>query len=133
MANYPARSSGDQTTNYLRAPINFTNLGTVSIVQLGTLPAGAIVLRAYVVINQVFNWGTNNLLKVGIVGSDASILSTVSLVATGVITATSVLATAPATSTSPIVDTQIIITSLMTGTVATAGVASVVLEYAPVA
>ena len=132
MANYPARSSGDQTVNYLRASFTFA-AGNSGIVQLGTLPAGSVVLRCSVVVSTVFNAGTNNLLKVGIVGSDASILSTVSLVATGVITATSVLATAPATSTSPIVDTQIIITSLMTGTVATAGVASVVLEYAPVA
>ena len=131
MANYPARSSGDQTTNYLRAPVNFNTLGTTSIVQLGTLPAGAVVLRAYVVITQVFNWGTNNLLKVGIVGSDASILSSVSLLALGVISATTALTAA--TSTTPTVDTQVIVTSLATGTQATTGTAIVVVEYLPVA
>ena len=131
MANYPARSSGDQTTNYLRAPVNFTTLGTTSIVQVGTLPAGAVVLRAYVVVNQVFNWGTNNLLKVGIVGSDASIISSASLLALGIISATAVL-TAAATIT-PTVDTQIIATSLATGTQATTGSGFIVIEYCPMA
>ena len=131
MANYPARNSGDQTINYLRAPITFTNLGTVGIVQVGTVPAGAIVLRAYVVVNQVFNWGTNNLLKVGIVGSDASIFSSVSLLALGNIAATAVL-TAAATIT-PTVDTQIICTSLATGTQATTGSGFVVVEFMPMA
>jgi hypothetical protein len=132
MATYPARSTGDQTVNYLRAPVTFA-IGTAGIVQVGTLPAGALVLRAYVVVTTVFNFGTNNLVKVGIVGSDASILSTVSLTAAGVIAATSVLTTAAAASTAPSVDTQIIATTLCTGTAGTAGQAYVVVEYAPVA
>jgi len=132
MANYPARSSGDQTINYLRAPVTFA-MGNSGIVQVGTLPAGCVVLRAIVVVTTAFNAGTNNFLKVGIVGSDASILSTVTLTATGVITATSVLATAASTSTAPTVETQVICTSLMTGTVATAGAGFVIVEYAPVA
>jgi hypothetical protein len=131
MANFPARNSGDQTINYLRAPVTFTSLGTTGIVQVGTLPAGAVVLRAYVVINQVFNWGTNNLLKVGVVGSDASIISSASLLATGIISATAVL-TAAATIT-PTVDTQIIATSLATGTQATTGTAFIIVEYCPMA
>ena len=130
MANYPARNSGDQTINYLRAPFTFT-AGNSGIVQVGTLPAGAVVLRAYVVINQVFNWGTNNLLKVGIVGSDASIISSASLLALGIISATAVL-TAAATIT-PTVDTQIIATSLATGTQATTGSGFIVIEYCPMA
>jgi len=131
MATYPARNSGDQTINYLRAPVTFA-IGNTGIVQVGTLPAGCVVLRASFVVTTAFNAGTNNFLKVGIVGSDASILSTVTLTAVGVITATSVLATAAATSTAPTVDTQVILTSLMTGTAATAGAGFVVVEYAPV-
>jgi hypothetical protein len=132
MANYPARNSGDQTINYLRAPFTFA-AGNTGIVQVGTLPAGAVVLRAYVVITTAFNAGTNNFLKVGIVGSDASILSTVTLTAVGLISITSVLVSATATTTAPVVDTQIIATSLMTGTVATAGAAVIVVEYCPMA
>ena len=130
MANYPARNSGDQTINYLRAPFTFTQ-GNSGIVQVGTLPAGAVVLRAYVVINTVFNAGTNNFLKVGIVGSDASIFSTVTLTALGIINATGVLTAA--TTITPVVDTQVIATSLMTGTVATTGSAFIIVEFCPMA
>jgi hypothetical protein len=132
MANYPARSSGDQTINYLRAPITFA-MGNSGVVQVGTVPAGCVLLRAYVVVTTAFNAGTTNAVKVGIVGSDASILSTVTVSTAGVIATTSALATATATTTNPTVDTQIICTSLMTGTVATAGAGIVVVEYAPVA
>ena len=127
----PARSSGDQTVNYLRAPVTFA-MGNSGIVNVGTLPAGCVVLRAYIVVTTAFNAGTNNFLKVGISGSDASILSTVTVSTAGVIAATSVLATATATTTNPSVDTLVICTSLMAGTVATAGAGIVVVEYAPV-
>lgn len=127
----PARSSGDQTTNYLRAPVTFA-MGNSGIVSVGTLPAGCVVLRAYIVVTTAFNAGTNNFLKVGISGSDASILSTVTVSTAGVIATTSALATATATTTNPSVDTLVICTSLMTGTVATAGAGIVVVEYAPV-
>ena len=130
MANYPARSSGDQTINYLRAPFTFV-AGNTGIVQLGTLPTGSVVLRCSVVVSTVFNAGTNNFLKVGIVGSDASIISSASLTALGNITATAVL-TAAATIT-PTVDTQIIVTSLATGTQATTGSGFVVIEFCPMA
>jgi len=131
MAIYPARQTGFQTTAYLRRQVTFSNLGTTGVVQVGTLPAGAVVLRAYVVVNQVFNWGTTNTLKVGIVGSDASIISSASLLALGIISATAVL-TAAATIT-PTVDTQVIATSLAAGTQATTGSGFIIIEYAPVA
>ncbi len=71
MANYPARSSGDQTINYLRAPITFA-LGYTGVAQVGTLPAGCVVLRTYVVVKTAFNAGSTNTLKIGTIASDAS-------------------------------------------------------------
>jgi hypothetical protein len=32
---------------------------------LGTIPAGARVLRGNVIVTTVFNWGTNNLIDIG--------------------------------------------------------------------
>ena len=133
MATYPARSSGDQTINYLRAPINGAALGYTGIAQVGTLPAGCVVLRAYVVVSTAFNAGSTNTLKVGIVGSDASILSSAATGTAGVIATTSALATATATTTAPTVDTQVIATAVSTGTAPTAGAGFVVVEYCPVA
>lgn len=128
----PARSSGDQTINYLRAPVTFA-MGNSGIVNVGTLPAGCAVLRAYIIVTTAFNAGTNNILKVGISGSDASILSSVTVSTAGVIGTTSALATATSATTNPTSDTLVICTSLMTGTVATAGVGIVVVEYCPAA
>lgn len=129
MATYPARSSGDQTINYLRAPITF-GIGTAGIVQLGTLPAGAVVLRCYVVNSVVFNFGTNNLIKVGTVAADTTYSgATLSVAALGVTAGVPLAAAAML----PAVDTAVIITSLCTGTAGTTGSGVVVLEYLPVA
>jgi hypothetical protein len=125
----PARSSGDQTVNYLRAPITF-GIGTAGIVTVGTLPAGCVVLRAYVVVSVVFNFGTNNLVKIGTVASDTTFSgASVSVAALGVVAGT----IAASANVAPAVDTAVIVTSLCTGTAGTTGQAYVVIEYAPIA
>ncbi len=129
MANYPARSSGDQTINYLRAPLTFA-IGNSGVVQVGTIPAGCAVLRVSTAVSTAFNAATTNTLKVGIVGSDAAISTTVSLSALGSNIGTMA---APSASFIPTVDTPIIATSTSTGAVATAGVGTVIVEYAPIA
>src|SRR6185312_16504421 len=128
MATIPARSSGSQSIQYLRAHITFA-MGTAGIVQVGTLPAGAVVVRCYVVNSVVFNWGTNNLIKVGTGAADTAFsgatLSVASLgVTAGVPTASAAVL--------PTADTSVIATSLCTGTQATTGAGVVVVEYLPV-
>lgn len=130
MANYPARSSGDQTINYLRAPITFA-LGYTGVAQVGTLPAGCVVLRTYVVVKTAFNAGSTNTLKIGTVASDASFGTGIALGTAGVITGGTALATA--TTVTPTADTAVIATSVSTGSAMTAGAAEVVVEYLPVA
>jgi len=128
MATYPARSSGDQTVNYLRAPITFA-MGYTGVTQVGTLPAGCAVLRAYAVIGTVFNNGSTNSLKIGSVASDASITAAVALGTLGVASGT----IAAGAAVLPTVDTPIIATGVSTGTAATTGSGVVVVEYLPVA
>src|SRR6478735_6852114 len=130
MATYPARSSGDQTINYLRAPITFA-LGYTGIAQVGTIPAGSVVLRTYVVVTTAFNAGSTNTLKIGTVASDASFGTGIALGTAGVITGGSALATA--TTVNPAADTPVIATSVSTGTAMSAGAGVVVVEYLPVA
>jgi len=126
----PARNLGFQVTQYLRTPITFTNLGTVSIVNLGTLPAGSVVLRCGVVISTVFNWGTNNLLKIGTVAADTTFSgATLSVAALGFTAGVPLAAAAML----PTADTLVIITSLATGTQATTGAGIAFLEYLPIA
>jgi len=129
MPTYPARQIGFQCTGYLRAPITF-NIGTAGIVQVGTLPAGAIVLRCYVAISTVFNFGTNNLIKVGTVAADTTYSgATLSVAALGITAGVPLAAAAML----PTVDTPVIATSLCTGTAGTTGAGVVVIEYLPVA
>jgi hypothetical protein len=130
MATYPARSSGDQTVNYLRAPITFA-LGYTGVAQVGTIPAGCAVLRSYVIVTTAFNAGSTNTLKIGTVASDASFGTGIALGTAGVITGGSALATA--TTVNPTADTAVIATSVSTGTAMTAGAGIVVVEYLPVA
>lgn len=126
----PARSSGDQTINYLRAPIDFT-LGNSGIKAVGTLPAGCVVLRSYIVVATAFNAATTNTAKIGTVASDASFATGVALGTVGVITGGTALATAATVT--PTADTPVIATIVSTGTAATAGSGVVVVEYLPVA
>ena len=130
MATYPARNSGDQTINYLRAPITFA-LGYTGVAQVGTIPAGCVVLRSYVVVTTAFNAGSTNTLKIGTVASDASFGTGIALGTAGVITGGTALATA--TTVNPTADTAIIATSVSTGTAMTAGAGIVIVEYCPVA
>ena len=129
MANYPARSSGDQTINYLRAPVTFA-IGSTGVIQVGTLPAGCAVLGSYTVVSTAFNNATTNTLKIGVVGSDAAIASSVSTAALGINIGT---AAAAGANLLPTGDVQVIATSTSTGAVSTAGSGVVVVIYAPVA
>jgi hypothetical protein len=129
MAVYPARSSGDQTVNYLRAPIT-SALGYTGVAQVGTIPGGAVVLRTYVIVTTAFNAGSTNTLKIGTIASDASFGTGILLGTPGVITGGTALATA--TTIAPTVDTAVIATSVSTGTAPTTGAGVVVVEYLPV-
>jgi hypothetical protein len=122
----PARSTGYQIVTYLRAPLSF-NDGVTGVVQVGTLPAGALVLRTYAVITTAFN-ATGNTMKIGTVASDASFGTGISTAAAGVITGGTALATS--TTVAPTVDTPVIATYTSTGS-GTAGAGWVVVEYLP--
>lgn len=124
----PARSSGDQTVNYLRAPIDFT-LGLTATKVVGTLPANCVVLRAYIVVTTAFNAGTTNTMSIGTAASSTAYSTAISLATAGLIAGSSL---ATATTLTPAVDTQVIATNVSSGTAATAGAGIVVVEYLPV-
>lgn len=128
MATIPARNLGFETINYLRAPITFA-IGTAGIVNVGTLPAGCLVVRAYVVVSTVFNFGTTNQVKIGVSGADTTFGTTISVAALGTVAAT----LAASANVAPSADTGVICTSLCAGTAGTTGQAYVVVEYLPVA
>lgn len=126
----PARVPGTQQVPYLRRAVAFNTplVGTADTIEVGTLPANCILVRAYVRIKTAFNAGTTNVLTVGTSsGSNADIVAAgdVDETATGT---TQVTRGAGLSLTS---DTPIYAKYTQTGTAATTGAAEIVIEYIP--
>lgn len=128
MPTYPARNLGYQTIGYLRAPITF-GLGYTGTKQVGTLPAGCVVLRSYIVVKTAFNNGSTNTMTIGTVASPASFGTGIALGTVGVITGGTALATSATVT--PTVDTPVVAVMASTGSAATTGAGEVVVEYLP--
>jgi len=125
-----ARDTGLQVVHFLRRTVNYndTNIGTSDKVKLGTLPAGAFIVKCLVRVDTAFNAGTTNVLTVGTSGgSDADIVGSADV--TEGSTGTVVVTTGNGLSITS--DTDIYIKYTQTGTAATTGAATIVLEYAP--
>lgn len=126
----PARNNGEQNIAYLRKKIVYTD-GIAAVIQVGTLPIGAIVLRGGVVVTTAFNEGSTNVLDIGTVADDDGFATDLALGTIGVIVADEMATTndmGPFTA-----DTSIIATFARTGSAATAGEGYVFIEYMPVA
>ncbi|TXH53565.1 MAG: hypothetical protein E6Q97_12935 [Desulfurellales bacterium] len=116
-------------THCLRKDIAYNSAASGTAVLIGTLPKGAVVMSTTVAIKVAFNAGTSNDIIVGTSGDPDA------LVATGGVTETSVAATrvAPATLAGNVAasaDTPLYVTYTQSGTAASAGTASIMVEYA---
>lgn len=125
-----ARNDGSQNVHFMGKDITIatTDIGTADKVKVGSIPAGSLLLAAYVRVSAVFNAVTTNVLTVGTSsGSNADIVAAgeVNEAATGV---TVVLTGAALTFAS---DTDIYVKYTQTGTAATTGAASIVITYIP--
>jgi hypothetical protein len=108
-----------------------TSTAPRAVVQVGTLPIGAIVLRGGVVVTTAFNAATTNVLDIGTVADDDGFATDLAMGTIGVIVADEMATSndmGPFTA-----DTSIIATHSQTGTAATAGEGYVWIEYMPVA
>lgn len=126
----PARNNGEQTIAYLRKKVSFLD-GATTVVQVGTIPTGGIVLRGGVVVTTAFNAASTNVLDIGTVADDDGFATDLAMGTIGVIVADEMATSndmGPMTA-----DTSIIATHSQTGTAATAGEGYVWIEYMPVA
>jgi hypothetical protein len=124
----PARNDGSQSIQYLRKKISYLD-GITGVVQVGTLPIGAIVLRAGVVVTTAFNGGSTNVLDIGTTADDDGFATDLATGTIGVIVADEMATTndmGPYTA-----NTSIIATHAQTGTATTAGEGYVFVEYMP--
>ena len=118
-----------QQTHYLRRKVAFNSAPSGATVLVGTLQAGALVLRTSVAITEAFNAGTSNDLIVGTAADDDALVATA-----GVSEAAVGLArVAPATLGGFVAagaDTDVYAKYTQTGAAATTGRAVIVVEYA---
>ena len=122
-SNPPARVLPYQAVHYIENTLTFDS----GVVTIGTLPAGAVILRAVsgAQVNVAFNAGTTNVIDIGTTAND-------DLFATDLAGGT--IAFVPfdeAVTQLLAADTTFTATYAQTGTAATAGSARIVISYIP--
>lgn len=123
-----ARVYHTQQVHYLRRTVDFNTAGIATGVQLGRLPAGALITRTTVRVVTAFNAASTNVLTVGTEG-DSGLDN---IVAAGDVTEGSIGSAAVVGPLDPLAaDTNVLISYTQSGTAATAGRAVIVLEYVP--
>lgn len=131
-----ARVETTQQVHYLRKTINFNDANVGTGVVIGTVPGptanrvdGAMILDIRCRINTVFNAATTNVITVGITpgGSELVIGGSFTPGTLGGYSAPILLAGSRLF----LVDTDLYVTYTQTGTAATTGQATLVVEYVP--
>lgn len=105
----------------------FTYADDGSVLTLGTIPAGACVIRGGVVVTTAFNAGSTNVLDIGTSADDDGFATDLALGTIGVIVADEMATSNDTYSASA--DVTITATVDLTGTAATAGAGTVWVEY----
>lgn len=126
----PARQSHLQDIHFLRATLTLAELVAASTggIQIGTLPAGARVLRSHTFVETAFNAGTTNVFDVGSAADPDQFITT----ANALVGATGLKTLAPPALQGVIAaELPVIAIYSQTGTAASAGLLTVVIEYAP--
>lgn len=122
-----ARDFQKQMVHYLRKGFTYANDGETLTV--GVVPAGAVVIRAGVVVSTAFDAGTNNVLDIGTAADTDGFATDLALGTIGVIVADEMATTNDAGPYAS--DTTIQAVVDLTGTAATAGVGTIWVEYIP--
>lgn len=120
-----ARKYHQAVVHQISAAVGFADNG--SAVLIGTLPAGAITLRAVAVVTEAFDAGTANVLDIGTAADPDGFATDIALGTIGNIAADEFATTndqGPYTT-----DTALYATPALSGTAATAGTAYVIIEY----
>lgn len=123
-----ARTLHTQQTHYLRKLVNFNDAGIAAGVLVGTVPAGAIIIDAQVLVTTVFNAATTNNLLVGTTAGGSNVFAAADSAA-GVLGLKRLVSATIGVAALVAVDQAIYVAFTQTGAAATTGVAYVVVEY----
>ena len=125
-AGSSARVYHQAQTHYIDLSYTFASLpGSSASAVIGTVPAGAAITRILSAVSTGFNWGTTNTYSIGTTSGGTNLLAAGTNNVVGAVINTVVVGSAQV----PQVDTSIFITATATGTAATAGAATVYVEY----
>jgi tRNA U34 5-carboxymethylaminomethyl modifying enzyme MnmG/GidA len=122
-----ARRYHTSQAHYLRKTVNWNDAGIAAGVLFGTLPQGAQITYIHINITTAFNALTTNVLAAGTALTGAQVFGTADAAAG---TAGSKIPNAAGMALAPLAaDTPIYVSYTQTGTAATAGVATITIEY----
>jgi len=127
-----ARQYELQATHYLRRTVNYNDAGVAAGLLIGTVPAGAKLSNVKVWVDTAFNAATTNVLVAGTTGTGTN------LVAASDVTEGTIGVYTPANAANQglglvfAADTDLFVSYTQSGTAATAGVATIVVEYVPI-
>jgi hypothetical protein len=125
----PARIYSSNTMHCIRATCRYDASGIATGVEIGTIPAGSFVTGVWVHVTTAFNAATTNVLVVGTAADDDGFAA-----AAGTLSgATGVKAnlTGAQSGDTLTADTPVVMKYTQTGTAATAGVASILVNFYP--
>lgn len=136
-ATYPARGAHVQNKMYFRKTVNFSDANVATGIKFGRLPAGAFITRAQVEVSTVFNAATTNVLTFGTTLANANEIvnaADINEAAIGVTDVTRALGTSltggPGSGLTVTSEVDLYAKYTQTGTAATTGVATLILEFA---
>lgn len=118
----PARQLHTQQIHYLRKRVNYNDSAIGTGVVMGTLPAGAMIVSQNVRVSTAFNAVTTNALNVGTAAGGTQLFTDAATAGARVPTIANLSFAS---------DQDIYVQYAQTGTAATAGVADIVIGYAP--
>lgn len=126
---FPARNDNKQTPLTIRATVNFNDANIATGFQIGTLPQNAVVQDVDVDIITAFNAVTTNVLTVGTTAASANELVAAGDVNEGATGNTGPITRGRGRALTSAGDVGVYVKYTQTGTVATAGQATITVTY----
>jgi hypothetical protein len=126
-----ARQLETQQTHYLRRDVAFNTSGIASGVLIGTVPAGAKIMHIRIFVDTAFNAATTNVLQGGTTGTGTNLFTSTDAAAGTPGPKTPASAANQATGLIFTQDTDLFVSYTQTGTAATAGAATIIVEFVP--
>ncbi len=126
-----ARQLETQQTHYLRRDVAFNTANIAAGVLIGTVPAGSVISHVRVYITTAFNAATTNVLQGGTTGTGTNLFTSTDAAAGTAGPKTPAAAANQGIGLVFTQDTDLFVSYTQTGTAATAGAATIVVEFVP--